>query len=217
MPVAILDAANQTGVVRSAAARQTRAYAAVSDSSVTSPAPSASDGTLGIVPTPSVLGVVHGLRRCRPLAAAAPRRGCSTCEAPCAASSRSPWSARPREPSRPAASEWARPDDRCSVAGVTAALERGGVDERLEGRARLPVGLHARSKRLCIEVAAANQRAHFAASRLHRDERALERSMRGRGSSVFLPFGGARRSSISASASPTSRSAALLHLGSIVV
>ena len=141
------------------------AYAAVIDCSVTSPEPSASDGTLGTSPTPMRLRVLHGLRNADLLQQ--PHRGAVARRAQ-----------RRAQASSTSASE-------CSSSGVhapcsvvdrivevdrsrrrrEAGFERGGVDERLERRARLALRLDGAVEMALVEVAAADHRAHVAGRR----------------------------------------------------
>ncbi len=67
-------------------------------------------------------------------------------------------------------------DDR---GGRVAHLERRGVDERLERGSGLPVRLGRAIERALGEVAATDERAHFARVRVERDERALQVVRRG--------------------------------------
>src|SRR5688572_14518236 len=65
--------------------------------------------------------------------------------------------------------------------GRESVLERGSVDERLEGRTRLTLRLCDAVETALLEVAAADHRAHGAGLRIHGDERRLQRfGQRGR-------------------------------------
>ena len=150
----------------------------VIDSSVTSPDPSASDGTLGTEPTPircaysTVTGmptsssirtaarlldvrsavriVIDGLSRC----------SSSGTHAPCERHDR--------------LIELVDERGRRETA-----LERGRIDERLERRARLALGLRGAIEGALREVAAADHRAHVAGVRVHGHERRLQRLLAG--------------------------------------
>ena len=166
------------------------AYAAVIDCSVTSPEPSASDGTLGTSPTPIVFAYCTV-------------RGMPTC-----------WSSRTaarlldvRRPVR----RLIDVADECSSSGVhapcsgldriveviddrrrrEARFERGGVDERLERGARLPMRLNGAVEVAGVEVAAADHRADVAGGGIERDQRRLQHaspgSRRRAGFRVLLP------------------------------
>ena len=152
-----------------------RAYAAVSDCSVTSPDPSASDGTLGHVADAHVLGVLAPSAECRPAAAA---NGGAVARRPERRAQIHGLGGRVlvvRRPVRPAASRprsfrWSR-----IVAGRVPGLERRGVDERLERRAWLAARLHGAVEAALREVASADHRAHVARAWIHRDQRGLQR------------------------------------------
>jgi len=60
------------------------------------------------------------------------------------------------------------------LAAINAAAQGGGVEEGLEGRARLALRLRGAVERAVAEVAAADERAHVAGARVERHERALE-------------------------------------------
>ena len=131
-------------------------------------------------PTPRRLAYRHGLAGCRPPAAAARPRGCSTCE-------------------RRAQRHLRRVE--CSSSGIHVALqrrdrlvemiddrrrrpallERRGIDERLEGGARLPSRLDvARSKWLSSKSRPPTSARTSPVVRIHRDQRRLQRVRRRR-------------------------------------
>ena len=60
-------------------------------------------------------------------------------------------------------------------AGGVTALEGGGIDEGLEGRSRLALGLGRAIEVAGVEVATANHRPDFTGVRVHRHERRLQR------------------------------------------
>ena len=157
-PVRILDARDEAAASRAARDWRRRHTPPSSSSSVTSPVPSASDGTIGSSDVdPEPLRVVRPPCRRRPAGAAARRRDCSTPSAPREGCTRSPR-ARRRQPRRAVGV-----DRRVEIAQHrpwrVAALERRRVDDRLECRAGLPPRL-----RRAVERALAKLRPPTSAS-----------------------------------------------------
>ena len=189
------------------------AYAAVIDCSVTSPDPSASDGTLGTSPTPIVFAYCTVLRDAdllqQPHGGAVARRAQRRAQGH-RVGGRVFVFRRPRALQRGDRIVELIDDGRRRIAG----LERGGVDERLERRAGLAVRLDGAVEVALVEVAAADHRAHVAGRRIERDERGLQRlggRRRRRAASAAAARRACqrlRRSSIAFSDSATAASAA---------
>ena len=148
-------------------------YAAVSSSSVTSPVPSASDGTIGSCDSmPEPLRVIDGgadADLLKQLCGGAVARHFERA-AKRVLSLLVPAAGKPRlVPGRDRRVEIAQQRSR-----RIAALERRRVDDRLERRTGLTTGLGGAIEAARVEIAAADERAHVTSCGIHGDEAALQ-------------------------------------------